>query len=31
MVKVKKAQYQVKNIKYNFDNTSFDLNFKDKK
>ena len=26
----KKAQYQVKNIKYNFDNTSFDLNFKDK-
>ncbi len=26
----KKAQYQIKKIKYNFGNTSFDLNFKDK-
>ena len=26
----KKAQYQIKKIKYNFDSTSFDLDFKDK-
>ena len=26
----KKAQYQIKKIRYNFGNTSFDLNFKDK-
>ncbi len=25
-----KAQYQIKNVKYNYDNTSFDLKFKDK-
>ena len=26
----KNAQYQIKNIKYKFDNTSFDINYKDK-
>jgi len=26
----KEANYQISNIKYNFDNTSFDLNFKDR-
>ena len=26
-----KANYQIKNIIYNFDSTSFNLNFKDKK
>ena len=31
MVKIKKLDYQIKKIKYNFDSTTFDLSFKDKR